>query len=168
MKSRNEYIELRRRYEPENAALVIIAKSPPASGRYFYDPAGAVTEPLFAELMRAFQLSPVTKDEGLRAFQRAGLVLIDATYEPVNQGHRRSDRDAVIARDYVLLRDDLAAFGSIPLVLIKENVCRVLEPKLVADGFNVLNRGRPIYFPSHGRQTYFRRQFREVTTPSGE
>jgi hypothetical protein len=116
VKSRNEYIELRRRYEPEGAALVIIAESPPASGRYFYDPAGAVTEPLFAELMRAFQLSPVTKDEGLRAFQRAGLVLIDATYEPVNQGHSRSDRDAVIARDYVLLRDDLAAFGNTPLV----------------------------------------------------
>jgi hypothetical protein len=30
------------------------------------------------------------------------------------------------------------------------------------DGFNVLNRGRVLYFPSTGRQKDFRRQLREI------
>ena len=68
-------------------------------------------------------------------------------------------------RDYGLLRDDLLTL--IPdrraaVVLIKANVRRVLEPKLVADGFRVLNNGRSIYFPSHGNQNRFHGQFAEV------
>jgi hypothetical protein len=48
---------------------------------------------------------------------------------------------------------------SIPLVLIKKNVCRILKPKLVQDGFNVLNGDCLIYFPSTGQQKEFHRQF---------
>jgi hypothetical protein len=51
----------------------------------------------------------------------------------------------IIIRDYPLLRDDLASLlsdQSVPLVLIKKNVCRILQPKLVEDGFNVLNGDR--------------------------
>jgi hypothetical protein len=50
----------------------------------------------------------------------------------------------VIERDYQLLGDDLATLApdrSVPLVLIKKNICKVLEPKLTRDGFRVLNRG---------------------------
>ena len=51
---------------------------------------------------------------------------------------------------------------SVPLVLIKANVCKLLESRLRDDGFNVLNRGRAIYFPSHGWQGRFHIQFGEV------
>jgi hypothetical protein len=60
--------------------------------------------------------------------------LVDATYEPVNK--LSSSRDQVILRDYQLLRDDLTNLApdrSAPLVLIKTNVCRLLEPKLQED-----------------------------------
>ena len=72
--------------------------------------------------------------------------------KPVN---KLSDvnRDGVIAQDYPLLRDDLMNLmpdRSIPLVSIEANVCRILEPKLTKDGFNVLNGGRVIYFPVAG------------------
>jgi hypothetical protein len=73
----------------------------------------------------------------------------------------------VIVRDYHLLHHDLAMLTSdrsAPLVLIKANVCRILEPKLSGDGFQVLNRGRVIYFPSSGRQPDFRRQFSAVVS----
>jgi len=56
---------------------------------------------------------------------------------------------------------------SIPLVLIKENVCRILEPKLAEDGLNVLNGGRVIYFPSTGRQKQFHRQFSTIVESAG-
>jgi hypothetical protein len=166
---RNDYLAHRRRYQPESIRLVIIAESPPASGRYFYDITGTPREPLFAALMRQLRLSPVTKESGLREFQQIGWVLVDATYEPVNALNRAS-RDGVIARDYLLLRDDLAELlsdRSIPLVLIKANVCRILEPKLTKDGFNVLNRGRVIFFPSTGQQKKFEQQFGAVLSLAG-
>jgi hypothetical protein len=74
-------------------------------------------------------------------------------------------RDDLIIRDYGLLRADLAKlmpYQSIPLVLIKANVCRILEPKLAKNGFTVLNAGRPIYFPAAGQQKKFQQQFATV------
>jgi hypothetical protein len=168
-RKRDEYLDLRRRYEPKIIKLVVVAESPPVSGRYFYDPAGAPSEALFAALMKQLRLSPSTKKEGLREFQRSGWVLVDATYEPVNE-LTRSSRDKVIDRDYALLRDDLAALipdRSIPLILIKENVCRILEQKLTEDGFNVLNGGSVIYFPATGRQKDFYRQFGAILESAG-
>lgn len=147
-RKRNHYLDLRRRYEPKIIRLVVVAESPPASGLYFYDPAGAPSEPLFAALMKQLRLSPTTKEHGLCGFQRSGWVLVDATYEPVDKLNRSRSRDRIIERDYTLLREHLVALmpdRSIPLILIKENVCRILERKLVEDGFNVLNRGSVIY-----------------------
>jgi hypothetical protein len=37
--------------------------------------------------------------------------------------------------------------------------------KLKADGFNVLNNGRSIPFPSHGWSREFDRLFREIAPP---
>jgi hypothetical protein len=157
---RNQYLSFRRAFEPFNVKLVIVAESPPASGKYFYNPDGAVSEPLFTALMQQLGFVAVTKESGLQELQRRGWVLVDATYEPVNVVG--VDRDALIIRDYGLLRDDLEAMKpdrSAPIVLVKANVCRLLEPKLLHDGFNVLNRGRAVYFPSTGNQKKFHQQF---------
>jgi hypothetical protein len=136
------------------------------SGKYFYDPAGKPSEPLFSALLCQLGSDRVaTKEAGLLLFQRAGRVLVDATYEPVNDGRSKAERDRTIERGYPLLRADLDSLTpdrSAPLILIKANVCRVLEPRLAADRFIVLNRGRAIYFPSSGRQPDFARQFRDV------
>ena len=83
--------------------------------------------------------------------------MIDATYEPVN-GLKGKARDQVILRDYLLLRDDLVAIlpaKLTPVVLVKENVCRLLEPKLKEDGLNVLNKGRLVYFPAFHPDLYW-------------
>ena len=73
----------------------------------------------------------------------------------------------VIERDYLELCGDLkrllaARWRDIPLILIKANVCRLLEPKLTENGFNVLNKCRIVYFPASGKQRDFDRQFREI------
>jgi hypothetical protein len=68
-------------------------------------------------------------------------------------------------RDYPLPRADLETLlpdKSTPIVLVKVNVCRLLEPRLNADGFNVLNKGVAIYFPSTGGQTKFHEQFANI------
>ena len=161
---RDYYLSFRRQYGPDPITLVIVAElPPPSSGKYFYDATGTVNEPLFAALMLQLRFAPTSKKTGLRKFQKRGWVLVDATYEPVNVGGK--DPDRVITRDYHLLRDDLAAMlptQSIPIVLVKANVCRLLEPKLTQDGFHVLNHGRVVYFPSTGRQKDFQRQFSKI------
>ena len=83
----------------------------------------------------------------------------------MNELPNGSKRDKMIVGHYQSLRDDLASLlpdRSAPLILIKANVCQLLEPRLKAAGFNVLNVGRVIYFPSHGRQNDFHRQFAAV------
>jgi hypothetical protein len=159
------YLLYRSAFAPKPVKLVIVAESPPDSGLYFYNPLGRVKEPLFYAMMRQLRFQPTTKVEGLREFQRRGWLLMDATYEPVNGSHNKKQRDAVILRDYPLLRADLETLlpdKSTPVVLVKVNVCRLLEPKLTADGFNVLNKGVAIYFPSTGGQTKFHEQFAEM------
>jgi len=161
---KSEYLALLRHYEPERVALIVVAESPPASGLYFYNPTGRPTEPLFAALMKQLGVSCASKREGLSAFQRSGWVLVDATYEPVNtlKGARR---DRTVERDYPALRDDLTRptpDRSAPLILLKVNVCRILEPKLTRDGFNVLNRSVRLPFPSHHWQTEFHEKFGDI------
>ena len=161
---RGYYMRLRRAYTPERLKLAIVAESPPASGKYFYDDKAKVSEPLFAALMQHVGFvddRPVTKVDGLRRFQQKGWLLVDATYEPVNELPDRQKAD-VIKRDYASLRHDLDGLGGPDLILIKANICRLLEPLLVRDGFNVLNRGRVVYFPSNGRQPDFHRQFGDI------
>ena len=165
-KQRSEYLHLRRRFEPTSVKLVIVAELPPTSGKYFYDAGGKTSEPLFNALMKQLGIQPETKFEGLSRFQKRGWALVDATYDPVN-AHDERGRDLVIDRDHPELCGDLkrllaARWSEVPLVLVKANVCKLLEPKLKGDGFNVLNKGHIVYFPSSGRQRDFDRQFREI------
>ena len=166
---RMQYLDMRRIYHPGSLNLLIIAESPPASGLYFYDPNGRVTEPIFAEFMKYLGLHPSTKADGLQALRDIGWLLLDATYEPIDKKFRSRDRrrDAILLRDYSQLKEDIQALStgrSVPIVLMKENVCRVLEPVLLADKFNVLNRGRKVYLPVQGNQSHFHRQLREILT----
>jgi hypothetical protein len=80
----------------------------------------------------------------------------------VNKGFPNSSRDKVIERDYPSLRGDLVRLTPdrlAPLILIKANVCRLLKPKLVRDGFDALNRDHVVPFPSTGQEKKFQQQF---------
>ena len=73
-------------------------------------------------------------------------------------------RNRAILRDYPLLVTDLKELTpdrSAPVVLIKANVCKVLEPRLVKDGFRVLNRGIRPPFPTY-QPDMFREDFNRI------
>ena len=166
---RADYLAFRRQYEPTSPRLIILAESPPFSGKYFYNPGGAVTEPLFSAMMEQIGVKPLSKELGLRQLQGKGWLLVDATYEPVND-YTDPRKAEVILRDYHLLLDDLVHLspdGSVPIVLIKVNVCRLLEPRLSNDGFDIINHGRAIPFPSSGQQKKFRFGFSDVVLRAG-
>lgn len=165
-KQREEYLSMRRKFEPTTVTLVIVAESPPVGGKYFYDPAGKVGEPLFNALMKRLGIHPKTKIEGLRECQSRGWVLVDATYDQVNKLDK-ADKNILITRDYQELCGDLkrllaGRWREIPLILIKANVRKLLEPKLHNDGFKVLNKGATVRFPAFGNQGFFDKQFREI------
>jgi hypothetical protein len=169
---RDYYYRLRSTYAPKNIKLVVVAESPPASGKYFYDPTGSAREPLFAALMKQLGFEPSTKEAGLRYFQERGWLLVDATYQQVDKLAKDAiqTRDEVIASDYPLLLADLSSLlpdRTVPLVLIKANICRILEPRLGRNGFKVINGGQLIYFPSTGQQKNFEQQFAAVLTSAG-
>ena len=160
--NRKEYLDLRRVYAPKRTKLIFVCESPPASGKYFYDPNGKTTEPLFrAMMLDVLRINPAEKVEGLTAFMEAGLLLVDATYNRVNKRYSKAERNSMILQDYRSLINDLqniAPKRRSPLLLIKANVCRLLDARLTEDGFRALNKGRLVYFPSSGQQRKFRTQ----------
>jgi hypothetical protein len=161
------YEELRRRWipSPSRLQLILVGESPPASGKYFYDTKGEASEPLFRAIMDSLMgISPNTKEEGLAAFKAAGYLLLDATYEPINDKPPK-ERNAILKRDAAELMQYL--FYSCPkrrppIVLIKRNVCQILEPILMDAGLNVSNQGRVVQFPTHGNQPKFKASFAAV------
>lgn len=164
---RNEYLSLRCEFEPKALKLIIVAESPPKSLLYFYKTDGKTTEPLFRALMKQIGVQPETKLEGLCKLREHGWLLVDATYKPVNEPGDRQRRDSVIKEDYPELIRDLDKLldnrrSKVPLVLIKANVCRLLEPKLTDDGFNVLNEKQVVYFPAMRWEPKFHWQFHKV------
>lgn len=159
MQNKEYYINLRDRFLPNDLRLIIVAESPPASGKYFYDLIGRTSEPLFKAMMKdIIKYSPKDKPDGLRAFCDTGVFLVDAVYQPVNKGLSPSQRDQVILNNYPELKQDLLQImpkKDFPILLIKANVCRLLESLLVRDGFSVRNKGRVVPFPSSGQQSRF-------------
>lgn len=164
-----QYHELRQKYHPKQAGeplrLIIIAESSPLPNpdlKYFYKPTGFTGELLFSALMKQIDFEkPLTKADGLSEFQRRGWLLIDATYQPVNKTRKIADQ--IILRDYPLLVADLNELTPdrrVPVILIKKNVCELLEPKLLKDGFNVLNKGTDIPFPFGRHRKVFEDRFR--------
>jgi hypothetical protein len=123
-----------------------VLESPPVSGEYFYDPEGFTTEPLFRGMMRdVLELSPKTKDDGLMKFSARDYMLLDATYTPVNIPGSKSARNKASARqitkDFPLLLGELRkhAYPDTQLVLVMANVRKLLDKKLKAGDFTVLN-----------------------------
>jgi hypothetical protein len=160
------YLSFRERYLPAHPKIIFVLESPPKSGLYFYRPDGAVSEPLFSAMMKdVLEINPKTKEQGLGAFAARGFLLIDATYKPVNHPHlSKKARNALILDDFALLVEELRKHTEpeTGVVLVKVNVCELLEQKLIDGGFKVLNHGRKIPFPSTGQQKKFREAVRQV------
>ena len=158
------YLRFRNKYCPTNIKTVFILESPPASGKYFYDESGNVSEPLFKAMMKLLKFNPTKKKEGLRLFRDTGHFLVDATYKPVNKLKRKIRNDTILENYENLVKDikNICDSKKINIILVKANVCRLLEIKLRYEGFNIRNKGVVIPFPSNGQQRNFCREMKKV------
>jgi hypothetical protein len=143
LKIRKSYIEYRNKYKPEDVRAIFVLESPPKSGKYFYNNEGDISEPLFKAMMKLIGFEPKDKELGLQEFKKQGFIIVDAVYSPINYPENKQKwRDDKILEWYPMLVKDLKHLvgdKSTPLILVKANICRLLEPKLKKDGFNVLN-----------------------------
>jgi len=154
---KNNYKKLRNKYLPEDLRVIFVLESPPASGRYFYNPNGTINEALFSAMMKILNFKPNNKLEGLKKFMNQGYFLVDATYRPVNRMTNR-DRNRKILNGLPKLREDLKGIikdRKVKIILVKANVCRLLEKPLDAEFNNVVNKGVIIPFPGSGHQKDF-------------
>ncbi|MDA3918993.1 MAG: hypothetical protein PF690_18775 [Deltaproteobacteria bacterium] len=162
--NKDYYLKLRNKYFPKELKFILVLESPPVSGKYFYDETGKTSEPLFNELMKALNYKPIAKKDGLKFFSDQGFFLVDATYKPINK-LKGVERNNTILSDFDNLVADLE--NSTPekqsgLILVKANICRLLENELQQKGFNVLNQGAVIPFPSTGQQKRFQTEFQKI------
>jgi hypothetical protein len=60
-----EYLRFRERYLPDHPKIIFVLESPPKSGKYFYNPEGLISEPLFSARMKdVIEIKPTTKGRG--------------------------------------------------------------------------------------------------------
>ena len=169
-KQHKEYIVKRNKYKPENIRAIFILESPPKSGKYFCDPGGEVSEPLFKAMMEIIGHKPADKATGLAEFAKKGFLIVDASYTPVNHYKEGKDRDERIMIWYSSFVKDLLTLTpdkNTPLILVKANICRLMESPLKKEGFKVANERAVIPFPSTGQQGKFRKQIALVFERTG-
>jgi hypothetical protein len=158
------YRKIRQNYVPKdgNRKVIFIFESPPMEGAYFYDEADVAGNSLFHAMMQEVlgwpKQSKRPKAEGLRAFADAGYLLIDATYQPINEGYSDLAKEAILERDLLILISELDEYAEpgTKIVVGKVNVCDWLVPelkKLVR--FNVLNGVEHVRLPVTGNQAHF-------------
>lgn len=154
----NKYLLQRKLYTPKKIKQIFVLESPPESPAYFYNPEGKTSEVLFRAFMALLKIEPKTKHEGLQYFMQQGWLIIDPIYEPVN---KLSDKEAdtLILENYANFKKDLSQYanGKTPIILVKANIVKLLEDKLITDGFNVINNNMSIPFPLHYHQKEFLR-----------
>ncbi len=161
----DEYISLRNRYTPNKIKIIFILEPPPAGHGYFYNPDGRVSEVLFRSFMKAvLNFSPATKDEGLQKLAKEGYLLVNPIYTPVNKLPER-EADKMILDNFENFTRDLRGLignSNVKIILIKSNICRLIEKPLIADGFNVVNNGLLIPFPLHYHYKTFEERVRSL------
>jgi hypothetical protein len=164
------YLNLRNKYHPKKLEIVFVLESPPVSGKYFYDETGDTSEPLFSAMMKLFGYIPSDKKDGLEFFKSKGYLIVDATYKQVNS-LTGDERNTAILSDFNNLVDDLERIcpkKEIPIILVKANICRLLEERLTAKGFNVINNGAIIPFPAYGHQNRFHSEMNNILSIVGD
>lgn len=157
---------MRNNFTPSLVLLTFILESPPKSGKYFYDHTGSINEPLFSAMMKLLEIQARTKREGLVQFMNRGYLIVDSTYNPVNDLKRKKRNEAILLDFESLLKDlkNLSKKGTFPLFLVKANICRILGSKLSQKGYEIVNQDRVVPFPSHGNQLCFQIIAKEILT----
>lgn len=167
MKNENYYKKLRNKFLPKNLKTIFLMESPPSSGKYFYDETGNTNESLFSAMMGVLSIkTPQTKRRGLEEFAKKGYFLVDATHVPVNDIRNPRKRDDKILENYDKLVVDLHEIignEDVRIILVQKNICRLFQIRkpLRKEGFDIVNNGETIPFPSHHWQREFDQKIRK-------
>lgn len=157
------YLKLRNKFIPDNLKIVFLLESPPANGKYFYDPNGSKGELLFRTMMKLIDYEPETKLDGLNEFKKRGYFLFDSTYLQVDKVSDKKQRNLTIIKDIPDLINGLGKLTKhkrVKIIPVKKNICQILSGPLKSVGFNVINYDIP--FPDPSQQKTFFRKMKEI------
>ena len=148
-------------YMPKHVRILLVAEAPPSdTDCYFYFCDVTSHDHLFRNVMLGLfgekQLR-MDKQKGLLKLKESAVFLIDLNLDPVNGSDLIECVSDLVDRCRELTPDHI--------VLIKANVYDVAYDALSRAGLPVVDKR--IYFPSHGRQREFLRQFREAIDSIG-
>lgn len=157
----------------ESVKVLFVAEAIANSGRwdeypYFYFKKQRPTiSSLYMQTMQAVfgdgvDYGACEKENYLEQFQSLGYYLLDAARCPVDKLRlSKPKRNTVIkncAETHLI--PEIRELKPASTILIKKNVFETLQPLLVKEGVNILNKS-PIPFPGSGRQAEYRRRIRE-------
>jgi hypothetical protein len=168
-----DYVLARNNYRPPKIKFLLVAKSPPSSGGYFYFDNATGRDYLFKETMKAIGLfledkrmqKGFDKKPLLKEFQLHGFFLIDVSYRPVDAMTRRRRRLAI--REAIpTLVTEMVELNPEKIIIVKASIYNNVKDALEKAGFGakILNRGA-LPFPSHGNQKKYRQKLRELLEP---
>ncbi len=109
-------------------------------------------------MTNTLKIEPSTKEAGLVALRDAGIVLLDATYTPLNDGRSDRAKREIMRHDLPKLLHLLRAIikrKRTPILVIKSNVYGEIGSRLEELNYNVINQGFAVPFPSNGHQGCF-------------
>ena len=170
MLSVDDYAAARNKYRPNKVEVLWIAESPPSSQGFFYFEKTIGKDHLFRETMKAVGIWPenwtMSKDMDKRPylsqFESKGYFLIDTCELPVdklNNARRRQE----IRTGALRVTSEVRALEPKNVLIVKANVFGPVRDELEKAGLGgrILNK-QPIPFPSHGWQSKYRSQVRQL------
>jgi hypothetical protein len=157
--------QTRRRYKPEGIKCLFVAEAPPPpeSDRFFYYEDVSEHDSLFISMMKALYPEDCVhafdirrrKPALLTRFMREGFYLIDASDEPMESTRPSKKKKQLAASlDSLVQKVNSLVTREVPVILIAKPVYEVCYERLVAEGFNIVNRDF-IYFPLGNYQDRF-------------
>ena len=155
------YKKYAKRYKPKNIRYLVIGESPPYTPndeelRYFYNDKNIDSSQIllssvaYSFINKKFYKGD-NKKELLKNLVAKDLVLIDATYEPINKIKNQQARISKILEAYPQLKQNinqLSLSDDAKIFLIHNNVVKAIGNKLRTDfnGYRIFDIGFPRYY----------------------
>jgi len=170
-KTPEEFIAIRNNFKPEKISLIFLFESPMHDGGYFYDHKSLKSDLVFKPMMKLIDfkynfLNEQIKLQGLKKFKESGYFTVDATYQPVNTITNEGVKNNLILKNSAGLIEDLKSINAhkeqTPIIIVRSNLFKLYNQKLLKEGFNVINESIIVPFMANNKEERFHRKILEI------
>ena len=170
-KTPEEFKAIRNKFKPEKISLIFLFESPLHDGGYFYDHKSLKSDVVFKPMMKLIDfkynfLNEQIKIQGLKKFKESGYFTVEATYQPVNTITNEGVKNNLILKNSEGLIKDLKSINAhkeqTPIIIVRSNLFKLYNQKLLKEGFNVINESIIVPFMANNKEDKFHRKILEI------